>query len=415
MKRKSLISSRASLCLFLLAFISYALVYMTKNCYSAAMASIVNEGIMTKSQTGLIAAIFYLVYAPFQIVGGIAADRYSPGKLIVIGVFGAGICNLLVYFFSENYIAMMIIWALNAVMQFGIWPSIFKIVTTQLVEEHRVKGMFYISMSSTFGLLISYLSAMFITNWKNNFMLSALSMFVTGFVFLFLYRLFEQKMVEDEQPTEKKKSSVEKKEKFLPLMFKAGIPLLLIVYTVHSMLNLGIKALTPVMLMESYDSVSPALANGLNAILVLASPVGIIFARNRFFQKFSAPTIIASFLAIALPLLFMITLIGKIPVLVVLCALAVLMVILAATSIFFSSISMYFDRFGYVATLSGLLNCMASLGIVLANYVFAKIAEIKGWEFTTSCWLISAVSVLVLTLITIPIWRNFLKKAKTEN
>ena len=42
----------------------YAMVYMTKNCFSAAMASLVFEGVMTKSQVGLITAVFYGVYAP---------------------------------------------------------------------------------------------------------------------------------------------------------------------------------------------------------------------------------------------------------------------------------------------------------------------------------------------------------------
>ena len=77
MVRKSLRDEKKSIVLFLLLFIVYALIYLTKNCFSAAMAPIVAEGIMTKSETGLIAAVFYLIYAPFQIVGGFAADRYS--------------------------------------------------------------------------------------------------------------------------------------------------------------------------------------------------------------------------------------------------------------------------------------------------------------------------------------------------
>ena len=40
-------------------WIMYAVVYMTKSCYSAAMASIVHEGVLTKSQTGFITAAFY--------------------------------------------------------------------------------------------------------------------------------------------------------------------------------------------------------------------------------------------------------------------------------------------------------------------------------------------------------------------
>ena len=70
MTRKYVADHRYSGLLFVLVFMMYSLVYMTKNCYSAAMASIVDAGIMTKSQTGLIAACFYLVYAPFQIIGG---------------------------------------------------------------------------------------------------------------------------------------------------------------------------------------------------------------------------------------------------------------------------------------------------------------------------------------------------------
>ena len=44
--------------------------------FTSAMAIIVEEGSMTKSQTGLINAMFWLVYAPFQVVGGLAVDKH---------------------------------------------------------------------------------------------------------------------------------------------------------------------------------------------------------------------------------------------------------------------------------------------------------------------------------------------------
>ena len=188
MVRKSLQDKRKSLCMFALIFIVYSLIYMTKNCYSAAMAAIVSEGIMTKSETGLIAAAFYLVYAPFQIVGGIAADRYSPYKLLLYGTLGAGVCNLLVYFFSENYTAMLIIWSLNAIIQFGIWPAVFKIITSQIKDSHRTRCVFYISFSSTLGLVLSYVCAAIITDWKVNFLLSAIILFLCVIVVFFVYQ-----------------------------------------------------------------------------------------------------------------------------------------------------------------------------------------------------------------------------------
>ena len=86
---------------FWMLWIMYAVVYMTKNCYSAAMASIVYEGVLTKSQTGLISAAFYFVYAPLQVVGGLFADKYNPERMIKIGLVGSGISNLII-FLNQN-------------------------------------------------------------------------------------------------------------------------------------------------------------------------------------------------------------------------------------------------------------------------------------------------------------------------
>ena len=87
-------------------WIMYAVVYMTKSCYSAAMASIVHEGVLTKSQTGFITAAFYFVYAPLQILGGVFADKYNPEKMIKIGLIGGAIANLII-FCNQNYYVML--------------------------------------------------------------------------------------------------------------------------------------------------------------------------------------------------------------------------------------------------------------------------------------------------------------------
>ena len=87
---------------FWMLWIMYAVVYMTKSCYSGAMASIVHEGVLTKSQTGLITASFYFVYAPLQILGGIFADKYNPEKMIKIGLVGSGVANLINIFQPEK-------------------------------------------------------------------------------------------------------------------------------------------------------------------------------------------------------------------------------------------------------------------------------------------------------------------------
>ena len=56
MKNVHLENSKISKQFYLIIWIEYALIYMTKNCFNAAMASMVYEGVLTKSQTGLIIA-----------------------------------------------------------------------------------------------------------------------------------------------------------------------------------------------------------------------------------------------------------------------------------------------------------------------------------------------------------------------
>jgi len=122
-------NKRLSRGFFVFLWLLYAVACMTKNCFGGALASIVAEGVLTKSQTGFISGMFYLVYAPLQIAGGMVADRVSPEKLIKFGLLGAFIANLVI-FFNQNYYVMLIIWMCNAVVQFGIWPSVFKIVSS---------------------------------------------------------------------------------------------------------------------------------------------------------------------------------------------------------------------------------------------------------------------------------------------
>ena len=340
----------------------------------------------------------------------IAADKFSPAKLIMLGTFGGGICNALIYAFSDNYIAMIIIWSLNAVVQFGIWPSVFKIVVSQLAPEHRFHGVFFINFTPSAGMVMSYATAAFITDWEFNFLLSTIILFSLVPIFFFCYRYVEKSMtvaLKDPHGSDLKISGAPREEKVFHKILISGVPLLLLVYVVQGILNIGIKALVPVMLMENYD-ISPSLANGLNIILVLSGPVGLMLGALPIFKRFSYPTVIAFLFAISIPAVFVITFIGDLPVAVIIAALLVVSTFMSTTSIFFSQSSRVFEKFGCGGTLSGLYNCMSALGLVLANYGFTSIAENFGWGITTNVWLVVIISAFIIALITIPIWKRFI-------
>jgi len=192
---------KLSRCFFIFIWVMYAIVYMTKSCFSAAMASIVFEGIMTKSQTGLIISAFNLVYAPLQIFGGVFADKYDPEKLIKIGLVGGGIANLIIYL-NQNYYLVLTVWILNAVVQFALWPAVFKIVSSQIVKEDRKNATYYISFGTTAGLFLAYLVAAFLPSWEYNFAVSAAALLLLALVWHIVTKRVEIYMIPDKKTDE---------------------------------------------------------------------------------------------------------------------------------------------------------------------------------------------------------------------
>jgi len=415
--RKYLESTLLSVLLVSFLFIMYASVYMTKNIFAAAMASIVEEGFMSKSQTGMINALFWLVYAPFQVLGGFAADKYSPYKLVLLGVFGAFISNLIL-FFNQSYTVMLIIWPANAVLQFGLWPGIFKIVSTQIAPKLRDAAVFWMMFSTSVGIGLSMLVASFVSKWQYNFIVSAAIMIFFFFAFIVFYNLMSKKMVEAEVKTaslnEKQKTE---KAPMGPLLVASGLVVLLVVALLKTSVDNGIKMLAPVLFMESYDNIPAAIATRMSTILIVFNVMGTLLAgviKNRITRNEITAQLImlgASLLPVSVCLF-----VGKIHYVWVLCALSVGVSLINGSTIFGQSyVAVRFGKYGRIGTVSGILNATASVGNIMASYVFARMSELMPWNMVILCWIILIVACFVLCAAVYKKWTYFIKKGVIRN
>ena len=405
-------SVKLSAILFVFLFLLYAVVYMTKNMFTSAMAIIVEEGSMTKSQTGLINAMFWLVYAPFQVVGGLAVDKHSPYKLLMIGLIGAVIVNIIIYF-DQDYYVMMAAWIFNAIIQFGIWPGVFKIVSTQLAPKMRGTAVFWLLFATSLGLGLSMLIASFLKHWQQNFLVSAISLVVMICAYAFLNKFLDKRMVEKtvEISNDPKKVQVEK-QPILPLIFKSGLIVFLITALFRVAIDNGIKMMTPVMLMESYENLPAAISTRLSSVLILFSALGTLFAglvKRKITSNETKGQIFLYTLSL-LPLVI-ICLVGRIHYLWILCALSITILLIHGASPFNQSfVALRFVKQGRTGTVSGILNATASVGNVLASYVFARMAEIMPWRGVAICWLMTIVVCCGLCFVVMPRWSRFIKE-----
>lgn len=389
-------------------WIMYAVVYMTKNCYSAAMASIVHDGILTKSQTGLITAAFYFVYAPLQILGGIFADKYNPEKMIKIGLIGSGIANLII-FCNQNYYVMLFAWIFNAIVQFALWPALFKIISSQLEMEYRIKGVYFITFSSVCGLLMAYVVAAIVPKWQLNFAISAVGLFLFGFIFHIACNKVEKYMIPDRQERQTERKTVESKIPTWKIFWESGFLLLVVVAATRTMVENGVKTISATMLMESYEHISPSQGNILNTLIILAGVVGVAVINQFIYPRLIRDEAVATLVLVGISMVptLVITLLGKVSVFLIVTSLCILAAILSGINLIMSRCSASFVKYGKSGLASGVANSAASVAIMLQSYGTAYVADNAGWKMVV--WLfIALLGIGVLCSgIAIPLWKRF--------
>ena len=401
-------SKKLSVVLFVFLFVLYAVVHMTKSMFSSAMATIVEEGVMTKSQTGLINAVFWLVYAVFQVFGGVAADRFSPYKLIMIGIGGAIFSNVVIYF-NQSYPVMMAAWVFNAIAQFGLWPSVIKVISTQLAPSFRKSAVFWILFSTSVGLGFSMIVASFVKHWTDNFLFSAISLLIIGVLYTVLKVFLNPKMTgEPKTETTGQPANIEKAP-MLPLMFSSGLICFLFVCLFRVSIDNGIKMMTPVMLMESYQNLPAAVSTRMSSLLIVFSAIGILLAGvvQRKITKNEAKAQIILYTVSILPLVA-VCFVGNVSYLWILIALSCAVLMIHGASPFSQTyVALHFENYGRIGTVTGILNATASVGNILASYIFAKMAEMMPWRGITISWLAVIALCSVLCAVVLPRWTRF--------
>lgn len=400
---------------FWFLWIMYSFVYMTKNCFSAALAPIVAEGILTKSQTGLIVAAFYIAYTPLQIVGGIAADRYSPEKLILTGLIGGAASNLVI-FLNQNYYVMLVAWVFNAIIQFGLWPSVFKIYSSQLCRSDRPIMVFYMSFSSIGGLLLGYLAAGILPNWRYNFILSSAVLVILA-VILYIFCKHLSRFMKRDYTSADDPSKLDVQPLKLStskLFWISGFFIMLPVVAIRQIVANSIQTLAPTMLMESYESVSPLVGNLLNTFVITAGIIGTIIIKKIYYPRFVKNELVAylPIAFLALPFLIMIKFIGKVNIISVIISMCLISALLTAVLLLQSHYTMRYSRFGKNGTAAGITNAAASLGLVIQNYGLLKVADNFGWQSVINIMIVMVVLLPVFLFLGFMLWRRFSKKVK---
>lgn len=417
MKIKFRKEEKASIMLFVACWLMYAIVSMTKNAFGASIASIVGEGLFTKSLAGTINAGYYIFYGGAQLLLVKLVDKVSPVKLINMALIGA-LISMAGFALAKDFSSMLIIWSVTGLLQFAIWPAVIRIIAQYLVPSHRGKALVYIAFAYCIGTLMNYAVAsvvLSVAHWRMLFwiFLGVLLLTMAMWVVMTKKTIPVLEKVEHIEQAPVNKNEIKQKTGGTWKTFVAsGILFMLVPSFVRAMIELGLKSWVPTMIVENYKGVSPGFASFMTTILLVVNLSGIYIVKLVYPRKIKSEALcFALCFVLALPFTLLLLLTGKVSVGIV------VMLLTIVTTIMYSGhqlinviIPSKFAQMNMSGSVASVLNAVASFGVVVANFGFGFLADNFGWGVTIMSWSIMALVATVFGLLSVRRWNKFRKQ-----
>lgn len=407
-------NEKISRLLFIVVLIMYAIVYMSKVSYTAAITSIVAEGLFKKSQAGTISASFYIIYAIGQFLGGRVADRVSPYLLILLGIVGGAICNLLILFF-HSFFAVLIIWSANALIQFGVWPSVSRILISHLEPSHRISAMVYIGYTAIVGVLFSYIMAACVQTWKHLFLFSAISLGILALVWILVSSISEKNRNALPAVVETALQASVQPKSAKWLYMQSGLLFIFFARMFFMILENGMTAWFPTMMVENYDGIGVTVSLALTiiplAIQLLSPAVARIVYPNLLRDEVKIMVVSC---ALGVPCIISFLWMKHVSVFLIVALFAFLRLSMGVAGNLSNVPSSRFAFYGKTATVSGITNAFASFGNALSLLGSGLLAERFGWTVTIWMWIVSAGVTTLSYALSLPFWGRFCKQQEEE-
>lgn len=155
-------SKRWSVLLSLL--FGYSFFYVCRLSFSIAKKPMIDEGILDAVQMGKIGSALLFTYAIGKFVNGVLADRSNIARIIATGLLGSSVIILL-FGFTEAYLAFLLLWALNGWFQsMGSSPCGASISQWFSNRERGTRYGIW-SMAHSMGEAFTFLTIPFIVTW----------------------------------------------------------------------------------------------------------------------------------------------------------------------------------------------------------------------------------------------------------
>ena len=364
--------------------LTYMISYMTRINYGAVILEIENATQISKTSLSMAITGSAITYGTGQIISGICGDRLSPKKLISCGLMLTVLMNLLIPFCSGPY-QMLAVWCVNGFAQSFMWPPLVRLMSALFTMDTYKKASVKVSWGSSIGTILIYLLSPLLiatVGWKAVFWVSAFC----GIVMLFIWNAnccdISCESTDRTEEVQKKGQKVGWSLILSPLML--GVMLAIVM---QGMLRDGVTTWMPTYISETYH-LSSVISILTSVILPIFSIICYEVAAKLYRKYFQNPLLCAGVIfgagLVAALVLYIST--GQSAAFSAIFAAILTGSMHGVNVMLICMIPPFFQKYGNVSTVSGVLNSCTYVGSALSTFGTAVLAEYFDWRVTILVW-----------------------------
>lgn len=395
--------------IIILCSLVYFVSYFSRKDFAAAMAGMISEGVIGRTNAGLVGTMLFVFYGLGQLISGYLGDKVSPKYLIFLGLSVTGACNALMNFVPETL--MIAVWGVNGLAQAMLWPPIVKLLSYYLDHKTYVTANLIVTSAAHVATVLLYLFVPFclsFMSWRTVFTGASILAFAAFAIFAIAMRLILPDKPQINPRREECASNEEEhvvKRGVFGQMKETGILTVLVSIVVVGFLRDGIESWLPMLYSEAFgrDVAESTLVSIILPVfsIISISVVTVLHRKGTFNNEVSGSLILFAFsLVCSVLLALFVSLSGTVfGVLSLVLAALICAAMHGANFLLISCLPGRFSKLGRAATVSGVCNSCVYIGAAVSTYGIAILSGALGWSLTVAVWCVILVVGIVSSLL----------------
>lgn len=175
-----------------LCSVSYFAVYIARNIMGAVTPGMIESGLFTEESIGAISSTYFVFYAVGQLINGSIGDRVKARYMISIGLFMAGIMNLIFSQIAGISPVANFVYGMTGFFLAMIYGPMTKSVAENTEPIYATRCSLGFTFASFVGSPMAGVLATFML-WRGVFAFSGIALCVMAIAAFFAFWIFEKK------------------------------------------------------------------------------------------------------------------------------------------------------------------------------------------------------------------------------